>query len=122
MKDLAGELDCSKAQDETDEALLEVVRTALVLSKTASKERISNYVNEREKLAAERSSLDVVSGNNCDKSESMVSPLRTTVENDTNCAEEEAKQCKKLLATEKGLRTQLRLRANDSDKLEDLKY
>lgn len=59
MSDLTGVLDCCKALNATEKAVLGDVRTDLALLEVASQQRIYNNVNELEKMAAEGASPDV---------------------------------------------------------------
>lgn len=76
-------LECAGSKDR---ALLEAVRTSMVLHITASRQPISNYLNEPEKLAAKRALLDVAFPKYCAYSDSMVFRLQTTFGNETKRA------------------------------------
>lgn len=101
-----------------DKTLLEGVLTALVLDRTESKQCSSYYVNESEKLAAESASLEVAFLKQCDDSYCRVSRLQTTLQNDTNQAEEDAKKRSRFFVVEKSVKEQLRNKEDDSKKLE----
>lgn len=56
---LSENLGKARVQNSTDGKLLKGVRTALVSQKTAGQQRISNYLEECEKLVADRAVIDV---------------------------------------------------------------
>lgn len=55
---LSADLKQARAQNMTDKHLLEGVKTALALQKTASQQRISNYIKECEKCVADKAAVD----------------------------------------------------------------
>lgn len=80
MEDFSARLNFSTAQIETDKALLEEIRTVLVLHKTAPPQRISSCENNSKNMDAERASLDVAFQNFCADSDSRILRLQTALE------------------------------------------
>lgn len=56
---LPADLQQARAPNATEKNLLEGIRTALALQKTASQQRISSYVEERKKSVGDKATIDV---------------------------------------------------------------
>lgn len=113
MTDLTGGSDRSKGQNEAEKSILERVWTALAMYKTASQQRISNYVSEREKVVSERASLDIAFRNYRADYDSRITRLQKTLKNKMTRAGEKASECMRLFVVENGLKAQLRHMAGD---------
>lgn len=107
MTYLSAKLDCYKAQNSKDKTLLDGLHTALALHNTAFQKRISNYVNQPEKLPAERATLDVDFKIYCADSNSTVYFLQATLESETDRTDKEAKDRKRMFMVVKALNAQL---------------
>lgn len=122
--DLTGELDQSKAQNVTNKSLSEGsgVCTELALYKTASQQRVSNYVNECEGLSAERFFLDMAFQKYRTDLDSKVSRLQAPLEREMKSADEETMEREKPFVVGKGPKGQLRYEHDDSKELQYLQY
>lgn len=88
----------------TDNALLEQVRTAVAMHNAASRQPVSNYVSEHEKLASDITSLDVAYRKYRADSDDKNFGLQTTFVSKKRRVNEEAKDHKRILEAEKGLK------------------
>lgn len=102
MIDLTGEVDCSKAQNETGKARFGNVRSVLAKHKMACQQFVSNYVSELEYLATERASLEVAFLQYRTNLDGSVSRLVKTFDNEMELVDEEAKERKRLFLVESG--------------------